>query len=156
MNWTTLKQHFRLTQQKQVYNNLKFIRVANLQKKYELKKQKFNHDDFYHFIFPNNMKYRFIQNDFPYRLDKHIKHSLLFLNPNYYDKIPITMNREEYKFVKENLNNEFVYFINDPKLRSIMDFPHYHVFSRTLWKFGCIIGTPGNICIVGTPGNIKN
>jgi predicted transport protein len=79
----------------------------------------------------NNKMYDLVPNDFPYAVDKDMAHFVLWVHPDYENKltdldiIQIIKNKmEEHKF------NEYYCFENDVRVKTVLDILHYQVFFR--------------------------
>ena len=73
-------------------------------------------------------EYRFLENEYPYNIDKNIKHYNLWFNPkiihNTTDKRIILL----LKFILKN--TPFIVFKNIPTNMSVQKIQHYHVFFK--------------------------
>jgi hypothetical protein len=73
-------------------------------------------------------EYRFLENEYPYNIEKNINHYNLWFNPNI---IHNTSNKRILvllKFIQKN--NSFIVFKNLPQNMSVPGILHYHVFFK--------------------------
>jgi len=75
-------------------------------------------------LFQESRDYNFRLNDFPYNTDETIIHYILWINPKS-KSLPVKSIIQLKLKVKK-----FVYFMNVPKNRSVMEIPHYHIFTK--------------------------
>jgi hypothetical protein len=68
--------------------------------------------------------YHFRLNDFPYNTDETITHYILWINPTS-KSLPVKSIIQSKVKVKK-----YIYFMNIPKNRSVMEIPHYHIFAK--------------------------
>ena len=85
----------------------------------------------------NTIKEYFTLNAYPYYLENNIYHYVIWLNPNYYkNNEDNSFNNIVYKpFIKMIISkkypkNEFIYYENEIKNRSVMGIRHIHVFIK--------------------------
>ena len=74
--------------------------------------------------------YNYRLNDFPYNTEETITHYILWINPKSYQKT----SREVKSIIRGKVkvkNMNVIYFMNVPKNRSVMDIPHYHIFTKS-------------------------
>lgn len=125
-SWTELQQ----------YNfesppSIQFKRKSNIEVDYQkhltiLKRQEINVSDYIKSkAFPNNEKYTFLKNNFPYDIEDGIEHWLLWLNPDF--KIS---DLDIKKIVEEKMGTNSVYFCNIKANQSIPSIRHCHIFSK--------------------------
>ena len=75
--------------------------------------------------FPKNETHQFMKNTFPYDLDDHIDHWLLWINPdNPLDDVIIK------ELVKDNMGKDAIYFCNYKFNQSIPGIRHCHIFIK--------------------------
>ena len=81
------------------------------------------------FGYKNKFKeYRFIKNEFPYYVENHINHHILWINPNIAN---IFDNTKIIDLVNKILNNkEYIIFKNQNNNLSVSQIIHYHIFFK--------------------------
>jgi hypothetical protein len=79
----------------------------------------------------NNRNYNFVPNEFPYNVPNNMAHYVLWINPNYVDKLT---NIEIVNIINEQMvilgYQEYICFENDIKTKSVLDILHYQVFLK--------------------------
>jgi hypothetical protein len=70
----------------------------------------------------NYRDYNLRLNDFPYNMEETISHYILWINPTS-KSLPV-------KSIIQSKFKNFIYFMNVPKNRSVMEIPHYHIFTK--------------------------
>ena len=96
-----------------------------------LKKNNIDQNEYIIDKYLSNKKYSINQNAYPYNIDKNMDHYVLWIHPNYINKINdwevcniITNKMKELDF------NEYFCFENHLKAKSILGVPHYQIFFR--------------------------
>ena len=102
----------------------------NKNKKY-LNKNNINQNQYIIDKYLSDKKYVINENAYPYNIDKNMAHYVLWVHPNYINKINdlevcniITNKMTELSF------DEYFCFENHVKAKSILGVPHYQVFFR--------------------------
>ncbi len=79
----------------------------------------------------NNKSYNLVPNKFPYTVDKNMKHYVLWIHPEYENKLTDLEIIQIIKEKMEELNfNEYMCFENDFRVKSVLDVLHYQVFFK--------------------------
>lgn len=121
---------------KQFHKNSPLItigRTKNIENKYlehklELKNKNINLDNYITSkYFKDNQKYVFVENQFPYNVDKNITHYLLWFNPNN-NNYGITEKEIEEILNEILVGKTYIYFENMEHNKSIKSIKHIHVF----------------------------
>lgn len=123
MDWNTLIKHD--------YKNNKILRKNDIQELYNKeRKNNINYDKYILEKYLDNKLYNLIPNKYPYHLKNNIKHYVLWLHPMLKQK-HINDKKFIYKLLKAQIkNNEFYFYMNPQKYKSIKSIPHYQVFIK--------------------------
>ena len=79
----------------------------------------------------NNKSYNLVPNEYPYNVDKNMAHYVLWIHPEYVNKLTDLEIIQIIKEKNEELNfNEYMCFENDIRVKSVLDILHYQVFFR--------------------------
>ena len=112
------------------------VRTYDVIEKYKkhkeyIKKNNINQNNYIINKFLSDKKYSIDKNEYPYNIDKNMAHYVLWIHPNYINKINdleicniITNKMKELNF------NEYFCFENHIKAKSILGVLHYQVFFR--------------------------
>ena len=110
-------------------------RLPEVEERYTRHRDHINESSFYTSIADYILKdvigdneYVFVENEFPYKVEKGIKHYLLWISKKAHGKYDIETlikNREEIITCKE-----FTYYRNFKNNASIFEIEHYHVFAK--------------------------
>ena len=108
--------------------NIKLERLPHYTDKYEhIKKNYGNNYEKYLFkkVFKNNCNFSFLKNEFPYDLEKGLKHYVFWINPCIEQKINTDII--DYLISKKVCNGDYIAFENPINNRSIKSIRHFHV-----------------------------
>jgi hypothetical protein len=112
------------------------VRKKDVIKKYNLHKQylKNNNIDQTHYIinkYLQDKKYSIEKNGYPYNIDENMEHYVLWVHPNYINKIT---DKEICSIIIKKMNeikfDEYFCFENHIKAKSILGVPHYQIFYK--------------------------
>jgi hypothetical protein len=123
MDWKTLIQHD--------YKNNKILRKNDIQELYNKERNsEINYDKFILEKYLDNKLYNLTLNKYPYDLRSNIKHYVLWLHPMIKQK-HINDRKFIHKLLKTKIkSNEFHFYMNPQKYKSIKSIPHYQVFIK--------------------------
>jgi len=118
----------------QTFNNktvpYSFKRNYNTQLAYNNRSNDARNLFIYNIFTPNDIKYSFIPNTYPYNIADDVIHYVLWINPdiNTYDILLKMIISDHVKLLNHSIN--FCFFKNSLSNKSIPEIEHYHVFIK--------------------------
>ena len=112
------------------------VRTYDVIEKYKkhkeyIKKNNINQNNYIINKFLSDKKYSINKNAYPYNIDKNMAHYVLWIHPNYINKInDLEVSNIIINKMKELNFNEYFCFENHIKAKSILGVLHYQVFFR--------------------------